>query len=372
MMNNVSKPEEKMSPKEWLQHIRELKGLNKNFCIPKDSLKEFINRIPEKFRKNAEKIWFARYNVNISDIHDELMETYLQQIKPILTKDELEIIKNTYFGIFPTCDFNGFAGYTPKGDRIVLLHEGLGYTINFWSHWYLRLLDENGIDYLLKNPTSLEYVLSYILSIWYGKQNYKTPLPDIYPKTEDSWSLSERLTLSSIAFVLGHEIGHIYYGHNKYSNNKNHNHKMEFEADLVSLRISIRFSLIKSTLIYSDTYYTKYMLFGPLFALGIMSLFGDSDSLTHPSPSSRRDNIINNIMNEIRTLVGDEKFDVFLEEMDIDLHDILKRNSDRLFEKFKDYREIINLMDEFKTPVDNTWLKMELEKNSKKYSKTKN
>ena len=161
-MNNISKPEQEMSPKEWLQYIRELKGLNKKFCIPKNSIKELINKLPEKNRKNAEKIWLVRYNQNISDIYDELMDTYLQQIQPIMAKKELERIKNTYFGIFPTCEFNGCAGYTPRGDRIVLLHEGLGYTINFWSHWYLRILDENGIDYLSTNPKSLEYVLKYI------------------------------------------------------------------------------------------------------------------------------------------------------------------------------------------------------------------
>lgn len=322
LMSIYSESEEKMSPKEWLQYIRQKKGLDKKFCIPRDSIKNFIKKLPKQNRKDAEKIWLSRYNQNISEVYDELMDTYLNQVKPILSKNELDSIKDTYFDIFPTFKVNARVGYTPRGDKIILLHEALGFTINYWSHWYLRSLDENRIDYLLLNPQSLEYALKYILSTWNGVYNYEATLPDIYPKTEDSWRISEELTLSAIVFVIGHEIGHIYYNHSPYTKNKIDNHKKEFEADLFGLKISIRFSLLKSSLLYTDTYYTKYMLFGPLFVLAIISLFGDSESQKHPSPSARCGNLLKNYIKLINEILGD-KFDKFLKEIDKDLEDIL-------------------------------------------------
>jgi hypothetical protein len=334
-----NKAVQEMSPKEWLEHIREKHGFTGNYNIPKDALGDLLSKIPESDREKARAIWMSRYEKTVGEVADELMQQYIDQILPVLTPRQREIANSTFFGIYPTRKVNGFSGLTPRGDRIVILHEGLGYTINFWSHWYLRNLDEEGKNYLLDDPEQLYLVLRYILRVWYG-YTPDNKLPDIYPKSEDTWQLSEFMTLSAIAFVLGHEIGHIERNHKAYSSNKDRNHSMEYEADRVGLAVSIRYSLLKVAALELDNYYSKFMLFAPLFALAVMSLFGDTSTITHPSPSSRHDHLLASYEKEMGLILG-EHFGPVVADIDEDLFSILETNSHRLFEIFSDFRELM-------------------------------
>jgi hypothetical protein len=144
---------------------------------------------------------------------------------------------------------------------------------------------------------------------------------------------------------------------------------MEFDADLFGLEMSIRFSLLKSFELYQDSYFTKYMLFGPLFALAILSLFGDTESDRHPSPSARRDNLLNNFLREIQNILGN-RFDDFLKWIDNDLLDIMMNNSINLFILFEHYRELMNKFIEVEIP-NRSWIDVELEKNTKKFLTSK-
>ena len=346
-----------MSPKEWLAYLRQKYGYTGKFAWQKDQLDDFLARIPASEQEQARAVWMARYNKTVPEIHDELMQQYLQQITPILKPKEKEIADTTFFGILQTHEFNGYTGFTPRGDRVVVLHEGLGYTLNFWSHWYLRVLEEGGRDYLIEDPVQLYHTMRYILLFWY-RGRIDTKLPDIYPKTKDSWYLSECLTMAAIAFVVGHELGHILAKHAAYGSDREQNHAMEYEADQMGLAISIRHSLLRACYVPRDNYYCKFMLYGPLFAVAVMSLFGDAASDTHPSPSDRRDHLISAYEEEMRLLLGD-KFDVVVNDIDEELFDILSNNSHGLFDVFSDYRAIGNDIDIGSRKVDNTWLRSE-------------
>jgi hypothetical protein len=116
---------------------------------------------------------------------------------------------------------------------------------------------------------------------------------------------------------------------------------MEFEADQIGLSIAIRHTLVKTAVIEGDTYHTKFMLFGPLFALAVMSLFGNRTSNTHPSPSLRRAKLLAAYRHELQAILGNE-FNSFLENIDHDVFDVLEKNSNRLFEIFSVYGEIIS------------------------------
>jgi hypothetical protein len=181
--------------------------------------------------------------------------------------------------------------------------------------------------------------LAYFASIWLG-QSPGIPLPDIYPKTADSWRLQNSLVFSAISFIIGHELGHIVVGHRGYGADRSLNHAMEFEADRAGLSVAIRHSLVKSVVNQGDTYHAKYALFGPLFALAVMSLFGDRSSNTHPSPTERRAALLSAYEPELRLILRDS-FDSFLDDVDHDVLDIIRRNSDNLFGLFATYRELI-------------------------------
>jgi hypothetical protein len=144
---------DEMDPKQWLEHVRESHGANRAFSADLDLLDDYLTRIPPQHKEAARTVWMSRFDTSISDIHDELIQMYFAQIIPVLNAKEKSIVDKLYFGIFPTHEFNAYAGATPRGDSVVILHEGLGHLLAYWSHWISRLaIDEDGRDYLRSSP----------------------------------------------------------------------------------------------------------------------------------------------------------------------------------------------------------------------------
>ena len=354
----VNKPIDEMSPGEWFVYIRHKYDYGAPFNPPRASLEDFLSRLPASDKEVTREVWMRRYKMKMSEIHDELMQQYLQRLMPIFKTEEKEIVETTFFGILPTHDFNGYAGFTPRGDRVIILHEGLAHMLDFWSSWYLRVLDEAGKDFLIENPEKLYVALSYILAFWYGSKR-PARLPDIYPKNKDSWDISECLTFASIAFVLGHELGHVLFKHSAYTADRDRNHAMEYDADRVGLSISIRHSIARNAYLRRDNYYPKFMFTGPLFATAVMSLLGDSPTNTHPSASDRMERLIAAYDEELRAILGKDT-DAFVKAVDEDIFTILRNNSRRLFEVFAGYRDMMTGINIGPRTVDNTWLRSEL------------
>jgi hypothetical protein len=351
--------ESDMNPAEWLASMRKRYGLVGNVSFPDEWLDDIARRIPRPNREAARHIWERRRSMSAADLHDELMRAYLSQIVPVLRADEKMIADATFFGILPTFQFNAYAGFTPRGDRVVILHQALTHMLCFWSHWYLRMKDEGGSpNYLYDSAEKLLDALSYVVGNWMGIR-VSDRMPDIYPKTSDSWRLDDCLVMSAITFVIGHEIGHIKCGHTGYVDDRRHNHGMEFEADRCGLSVVIRHTLVKGAVIKGDTYHTKFMLFGPLFALAVMSLLGDQTSDTHPSASERRAMLLVGYEEELKRVLGD-RFDEFLDDVDRDVFGILERNSRYLFALFSDYRELIQDVKSVMRMADMPWLRNEL------------
>jgi hypothetical protein len=349
--------EREMSPAEWLAAIRKKYGLVGNLAVSDDWLEDFLGRLPESERKAAREIWVARRSTLASEVHDKMMEEYLKQVLPVLRQDEKRLATTTFFGVLPTYQFNAYAGKTPRGDQIVILHHELAYTLSYWSHWYLRMKDERGRAYLNEDPEKLFEALAYIVAVWHG-QRPNSKLPDIYPNTYDSWQLDQCLVFSAIAFVIGHELGHILAGHDGYGPHQVQNHEMEFEADRRGVSVAVRHSLVKSALIRGDTYHAKFMLFGPLFALAVVSLLSDHDSHTHPSASQRRIRMLAAYEHELRSSLGD-KFDDFLDDVDRDVIAVLERNSELLFNLYSGYRDVILELRSVIPTSDTPWLRAE-------------
>jgi len=203
-MDNVPaiKPMNEMSPREWFVYVRHKHGYDVPFASPKSALEDFLARIPASDRDKAREVWTKRYTMTIPEIQDELMQQYLEPLMPVLKTEERDIAETTFFGILPTHDFNGYAGFTPRGDRVIILHEGLVHTLSFWSSWYLRVMEESGKDFLIDNPEELSVALSYILSVWYGSMR-PPRLPDVYPKDKDSLGPQRMLDFRSHCICLG-------------------------------------------------------------------------------------------------------------------------------------------------------------------------
>ncbi|MBE0681585.1 MAG: M48 family metalloprotease [Anaerolineales bacterium] len=344
-----------MTPSEWIAHIRAEHGLTDTtpYHVPNDWLNSLISHLPAKDRRKARKVWNSRQGRPAYQIYDELMKTYTEQIEPILQSNERQVFLETNFAVFPTHQFNGYAGFTPRGDRVIILHQALGVTLNFWSFWYLRVFEE-GNNYLTDNPVRLAETCKYIMRVWNGLQTI-TPLPDIYPRTNDSWELSETMTLSAISFVLGHELGHVLHNHTSYTNNRDANHAMEFEADQIGLSIAIRHSMIKSMSLKQDNYFAKFGLFAPLFALSVMSIFGDTPTNTHPSPTQRKEKLLL-AYRDIFSDIFDEKDQEIWDWVDENLQRVLEYNSSNLFELMSVMRDITQKIPISPPARDISWL----------------
>lgn len=336
--------------------MRKSHGGHRQFAIPRHIIEAFVQRIPLEDRDKAREVWLSRYDLTYAEIHDQLMDQYLDQIRPVLNDKETKAAEQTYFGILETFDFNGYSGFTPRGDNVVVLHQGLGTTLNFWAHWFSRCtVEQNGFDYLTQSPDALERALEFILRSWFGRLTSDNQLPDVTPTTADGWQLSECLTIAAVTFVIGHELGHIINDHDSYNPDKASNHAMEYEADLTGLSICIRHALLKSVHM-PDNYYAKFMLFAPLFLLAVMSLLGDDDSETHPSPTSRKNHLLKQYEPELRSFLGQD-YDEVVDDIDSDLLSILRRNAEGLFLHFEDYRDLMNSIDIGPRSIDTTWLR---------------
>ena len=349
-------PIEEMSPKDWLKHMRFQHGLCDTtlFRLNHKWLEAFLSRLPETERQNARAVWESRNGKPMYEIYDGLMDTYVEQISSVIRPEEQEVFGETLFGILPTCEFNGYLGYTPKGDRVIILHEALGYTFNFWSYWFHRAHEE-GNSYLTGDIQKQVKTVRYIVERWHGYPP-TADLPDIHPKTLDSWSLSEIMTLGAVSFVLGHELGHALHNHKGYGSCVEANHEMEYEADSIGLSFAIRSALFRTAILKQDNYYIKFGLFAPLFALGVMSLFGDEASDTHPSPSSRRERLLAQYSSVFTKLFHNNARKIW-DDTDSDLQSILDGNSARLFDIFGIFRGIVSELD-IQPPENNfSWLR---------------
>ncbi len=357
-MNNVQKKIEDMAPNEWLDYMRKKHGLNNKYDLPDNWLEDFLQRLPSTERKKAKKIWLERRNKISPIIHDEMIDTYLKQIKPILNPIEKEITDKTFFGIMPTYQFNAYAGFTPKGDRTVILHFALVHTLGFWTHVYVRSWEEKNWDFF--TDSNLYNSLNYIIHSWQGLP-YNNKLPDIYPKTKDSWDLDQCLVMSAISFIIGHEIGHVLHDHRGYGTDRIKNHKMEYDADRCGLSIMLRHSLVKTLAIKGDTYHTKFMLLGPFLALAVCSLFNNHSSDTHPSPSDRCKNLHTIYRQELSNILGIFLND-FLDDIDHDVFDVLSNNTHTLFHMFGIFRDIIKEIKSLIPKPNASWIEYELSK----------
>ena len=350
--------EQSLSPAAWLDHIRTGLGYNKPFRWSTE-VDYLINSLPEEDRAAATDVWKSRVGKSIASIHDEQFGRYFERIVPALDEVGAGIAATTYFGLYPTYDFNGYAGHTPRGDRIVMLHAGLPHTLSLWSHLCIRQLEQGGGWEVLERHLNLHHeLLNYFSALWHETNIPK--IPEVRPQTPDGWRLSEELTMAAVCFVVGHEIGHIKHAHAGYSNDVTSNHQQEFEADRYGLHLCIRYTLLYCNR-FDDTYFTKMMLFGPFLALAVIALLAPTDSVTHPSAVRRDEFMLDQFSIVLREILRD-RADAFASDTDEHLLDVLKGNARGLIQVGKAMAELVSVLFAKYEKPDNSWLQSVLQR----------
>jgi uncharacterized protein with PIN domain len=84
-------------------------------------------------------------------------------------------------------------------------------------------------------------------------------------------------------------------------------------------------------------------------------VFGDSESISHPSASQRLAHVENIFDSQLRSIVG-EHYRRFVEAVDADLVAVLLQQSARFARAFRYFGEVMREIDIGDTAIDNSWL----------------
>lgn len=321
-----------------MHFVREQHGGSRAAAPSEPWLERYLSQLPDSQKPVARAVWERRQGKTVSETLDTMILPYLKDLGEVLNEKEWAAAGTTWFSFLPTFEFNAHSSRTPRGDRVVLLHQTLALTLSLWSRWYLRVVSE-GHDPLRSDAGQLRAVLQFFAEVWSGHPPADVP-EGVFPSTQDAWELDDALTTAAMVFVLGHELGHVMLGHRGYGDSIAVNHAMEFAADSVGLAIVARHALSKSAA-DGDTYFTKFRLFAPLFATAVMSFHNDRDSRTHPSPARRRKRLLKDLPDVLRDLLGDE-YRERIDELDgKQLYKRFDRNSQGIFDTFAKYRSLM-------------------------------
>ncbi|MCD1599912.1 hypothetical protein [Rheinheimera aquimaris] len=299
----------KLTPKEWLNNERATKGFSGASQIDRKWIDHLVSKVPIEDQPKTREIWLSRIGKTVGEIHDEQMEEYERRFEVVLSEEELAVSNECYFGIMPTREFNAYTGRTPWGDRVIILHDALTHIIAIWCHWYSRSSEEGRNT--LNTDERRHMMLEYFVGVW-NEIPVSQKTPDIYPSSKDQWSYSESLAIACMNFVMGHELGHVLHDHKAYGPEDEKNHLMEYQADEKGVEICVKMFLSLSNAKLND--YADSYLVAPFVSLGIISLFGNESSPTHPSVTMRKDKVIEK-MNKMLRFGENQNFDKCLIEV---------------------------------------------------------
>lgn len=296
----------KMTPKEWLNSERAKRGFIGASQIDRKWIDHLVSKVPLEEQPKTREVWLSRIGKTVGEIHDEQMEEYKKRFELVLSEEELAVSNDCYFGIMPTREFNAYAGMTPWGDRVIILHQALTHIIAIWCHWYTRSSEEGRNT--LNTDERRHMMLEYFVQLWNEVPVSRETL-DIYPTSKEQWRYSESLAIACMNFVMGHELGHVLYDHKAYGPKAEKNHLMEYQADEKGVEICVKIFLSLANAKLND--YADSYLVAPFVSLGIISLFGNESSRTHPSVTMRKDAVIES-MSKMLKYGENQNIDEFL------------------------------------------------------------
>jgi hypothetical protein len=344
-----------MAPEEWVENLRTKHGYDDE---PEIGF-EIFGTTDEKTE------WLQQERCRLERLAKRATEqavtaSRVDSIRKVMRQEELARMGDVFFGMFPTYSVNAYAGFTPRGDRVVMLHSALPATISAWAKFFLAKVEANSeTDRTEHLPTDNDLLLLCysIGSAWVPE--FKPLIPfsghftpkTISPVSEDSRSLARVLSESALAFVIGHEIGHILEGHVGYHpTDKTFNHNMEFAADSWGLRLCLRHAL-RAGVTSDDTFVTKFAMLGPHLAMGTIATIRNVQTGHHPSVDRRFERVQNGVEAELESHLGNRAFHEVLEVLDEDWLLRLRSIGQKLYHQ---HIELGNLIESFRAVIRHT------------------
>jgi hypothetical protein len=338
--------EAEMSPKEWLHYQREKRGHNKMGLPPEDVVK-----IGEDFKKRGfaplevDKIvaQFSKYS--LADVADIAIEQMVTPIYRILTLQETQRVKDVFIGAFPTYSMDAYTTKTPRGDKVIMLHEGLILSFSYWTKLFICEMEHEfsteSSDFFEANRDAIVGHLAYLSRLWINDDMLNAmDLRLMEPRGLIGEELG--LTRAVGVFILGHELGHVIEGHYTYSQEDvKINHLMEQKADLWGLRICLRDIIYNAPFFDKNVSTSKFMFLGPFLGLGLIGALSKEESFTHPSAIARLKNIKDCFKAEIKRMLPPEGYKMYERNLGIGFEDITLSLGEKLFMKHLLWGEII-------------------------------
>jgi len=343
-----------MSPSEWLQYQRKQQGYNEKLIPIKAVQKELQDRFG-KLPADLQRVLSQYSTFTRADVDDEQIAVQLRTLRRIIKQEEWIRIKDVFIGVFPTYEVDGFAGRTPRGDKIVMLHAGLFVSLSLLADLFVCERDSynEGENFLESNLEAVLQHLACVSKLWVENQTlqamYSVPMA---PTTAESMKHSGAIGIAAATFFLGHELGHIIDAHRNYDwRMQELNHKMEYDADHWGLRFCIRYILFNLPALYSkEIIYSRLSLLGPFLALGLIAAISNERSLTHPSASDRFERIKNIIKDVIRdefnafSADGDKMYKAYKKSMGEDFEGLTLSLGEKIFKKHISYGNLIRAL----------------------------
>lgn len=335
----------KMTPEEWVEYLR-----TKHGC---DDEPEIGFEIVGTTDEETEWLQQERYRLERlakRTTEQAITSARVDSIRKVMRQEELARIEDVFFGMFPTYSVNAFAGFSPRGDRVVMLHSALPATISAWAKFFLAKMEANSESdpgEHLPTDDDLLWLCYSVGSAWVPE--FKPLIPfsghftpkTISPISDDSRNLARVLSESALLFVIGHEVGHILEGHVGYHpTDKTFNHNMEFEADSWGLRLCLRHAL-RAGVTSDDTFVTKFAMLGPHLSMGTIATIRNVQTGHHPSVDRRFERIQDGVEAELEAYLGNRTFHEVLGVLDEDWLLRLRSIGQQLYQQHLDLGKFI-------------------------------
>jgi len=323
-----------MTATEWIAYQREKLGFSE-YSILKIDQSDYKSPL-------AGSVMSRLADLSPAERDDRQIQILVAAMRASGEPEDKQVLDSVHIAVFPTYEVEGLATRTPKGDRIILLHSGLLLTLTHLS--LLELYQQKRGGQLGKQEFLA--ALAEIAAVWQQSEDDnvapESPALDLRLVDEASLLFAGSMMQTALIFILGHEIGHVIAEDGPYSNtDAGANHKKELYADQWGLVFALKNVFTNIARLESDRLPAcRYALLGPFLALGMIAMLSPKQSLTHPAPSTRRDQVLA-LLNRITELpIGQQAFTVLENLMgDTGLKQVAGMGS-KLFERLQMYNQI--------------------------------
>jgi hypothetical protein len=341
LVNEIKQVVDRLTASDWLAHERRRAGglsMPVNARLIEEEFELKLGRLPDYV-----PLLSSDQSLTRADVEDRWLAQYVKILLRVLGDEQQRTVSNFYFGVYPTFDVNGFTTTTPAGDRVIMLHSGLLFSIPIFTGLFVADIAYGG-NVVDTHKEALLSHLSLMAWLWTkspnrGRERFvEINLP---PRAAIEHAI---LSNSVASFILSHELGHIFCDHKGYGSNRAANHATEYEADAWGLGLWARHAAVNIPLMTPSIGHSRLALLGPFVALGLIAALGGSESNTHPAPVSRFERVRDRFATLFKeTLPADLyvrwKFELGggFEQLTLDL-------GLKVYEKYEAYGRIIQLM----------------------------